>query len=358
MKTFARITLLFTIFSLMTACVPQATATPGVKPSLMPLPTSTPTATPTPTPDPIDSLPLEIQAQVDHVQTLEDGRIVAIEKLSEEDLTAGKTPMLRKWQWDVNQKEWVDYVPQLVGTGGLYTEEYIALHGEWLDVREEIAKIPLMTSEAPENPNYPLFRNPQGDVLSGVLAYDPNVGQIFNSKGEVVIEAQENYYVSGRLAGGFLYGSDEYKSLGLAVDVPLGTGDYYRFFLTCDYYRSPFDDNSGIIPHYFYEDLLQNEQVAAGAVPAQMVWNSIPEQWANAIKFMKHLVKSDETFNSDAIGAPFGLRVALYGQDWVDLTKDVYTGFNSLLKGTPPDASKTKVRFNYEWLFSKEQFGN
>jgi hypothetical protein len=114
-------------------------------------PTQTPESTITPEPTKAESnalialnnLPEEIKSQVDHIETLEDGRLVAIAKITEEpevysdhmvyptpyvnkwqgcssiDLTvdqysAGDTEaklILRKLQWDGTK--WIDYVPQV-----------------------------------------------------------------------------------------------------------------------------------------------------------------------------------------------------------------------------------------------------
>lgn len=121
----------------------SATATPQPTFTATIAPTLTATPTPSATLSPEEALPAEIRAQVDHIETLPDGRIVAIAKVTEGpvvfdatkfyptpminndwqgcrkvDITANAysgadpaRPLLRKWQWD--GKEWVDYVPQV-----------------------------------------------------------------------------------------------------------------------------------------------------------------------------------------------------------------------------------------------------
>lgn len=96
--------------------------------------TAEPTATETQAPTEVvvpsmENLPAEWQGKIDRVETMTnmDGtttRVVAIEKLSDEDIAAGKTPVLRTLEW--NGSEWVSYVPQvgLVGQKNGYWDYY------------------------------------------------------------------------------------------------------------------------------------------------------------------------------------------------------------------------------------------
>ncbi len=84
-----------------TAIAVNWTATPTI--------TLTPTATltPSPTVDPSTIFPAEWANKIDHVETLADGRKVAIEKSTVE----GKDPVKRVFQWDEGKKEWIAYIP-------------------------------------------------------------------------------------------------------------------------------------------------------------------------------------------------------------------------------------------------------
>jgi len=66
----------------------------------------------------MENLPAEWVEKIDHVETLADGRIVAVAKLTDAEIAAGLKPQVRELQWDDAKGEWIPYVPQvgLVGT--------------------------------------------------------------------------------------------------------------------------------------------------------------------------------------------------------------------------------------------------
>lgn len=108
-----------------------ATEAPVVETAQAPTPTETQAPTPTEAAAPsMENLPAEWQGKIDHIETMTnmDGkttRVVAIEKLSDEDISVGKKPELRTLEW--NGSEWVSYVPQvgLVGLKNGYWDEPI-----------------------------------------------------------------------------------------------------------------------------------------------------------------------------------------------------------------------------------------
>ncbi len=113
---FALKKLIYVLFLMIfiSSCAPVQTSAPTY--------TAPPSATLTPMPTEaapsMENLPAEWAGRIDRVETMTemDGvttRTVAIEKLSDEDLAAGKEAQLRTLQWDADAGEWVEYVPQV-----------------------------------------------------------------------------------------------------------------------------------------------------------------------------------------------------------------------------------------------------
>ncbi len=125
------IILIFAVF-LLAACQPAPTTVPTSAtatlpaPSQTPEPTVTPTATLSPTIDPLTTLPVEWQGKIDHIETLDDGRTVAVEKSTDPNEPA----VLRVLQLDPETKEWLDYVPTIGWAG----------QGEWESPSEGLLK--------------------------------------------------------------------------------------------------------------------------------------------------------------------------------------------------------------------------
>jgi hypothetical protein len=115
-------------------------------PSLTLTPTATQTSTPTV--DPATIFPVDWAGEIDHEETLPDGRKVAIEKSTVE----GKPSVKRVLQWDEGKKEWIAYVPI---KSLLYVGEFVSLgYSPEITLSTTIPKveIPLIDANGDEFP--------------------------------------------------------------------------------------------------------------------------------------------------------------------------------------------------------------
>lgn len=115
-----------------------ATPTPLPTSTVAPLPSAPPTITPTQVEPSMANLPEEWVDRIEHIETMteKDGkttRVVAIEKLTEEDIASGKTEArLRVLQWDADAEEWINYQPQIGWAGwGDKSTDYLGIPTLW-----------------------------------------------------------------------------------------------------------------------------------------------------------------------------------------------------------------------------------
>jgi hypothetical protein len=135
----------------------------------------------------MENLPAEWKDKIDRVETMTnmDGsttRVVAIEKLSDEDIAAGKTESrLRVLQWDEKAKGWVSYIPQVGWAGyGPITSDghvYTSLWDEGLVLPDmETLKEPLKLADGNEVPmgylgKVYMTEDKQGDYVAFAQGY-------------------------------------------------------------------------------------------------------------------------------------------------------------------------------------------
>jgi hypothetical protein len=309
-----------------------------------PTATETPTVIYSPTATERAAIPAEWVDRIDHIETLPDGRVVAIAAPTVD----GQEAVRRVLQ--LNEKgEWVPYQAQVAGIMGLPTAEEIRNRWEAGETRDEmlglesrVRAIEVVGLDDSENPAYPLFRDADGNVLTGMLAYTSDYSRAF---------------VSGRIAGGFTYRDGE---LWLGVfDVPLGTGDVERFVIANQYMHSPKFDDSQFFPLYYFEGILGAVPLTATTLPVEMgpdnpaiAMQSFPS--GNAL--FAALVGENGQLNPELVGAPIGLVIGTTTKGWEmdsarvenDITAD-------LLAGRVPDGPS--VRFDFLWIISSQQFG-
>lgn len=238
--------ILLTIF--LTSCSNAASATieaPATAAAIPATATATATATTEPTPTEatapsMENLPAEWQGRIDRVETMRamDGteRIVAIQKLTDEDIAAGKTEAkLRTLQWDAETKGWVDYVPQvgLVAGGASW----------WSDV--EVDNLPVSEILARMNKETITGKDGQ-EIPPGVVGSFSNYTLICGDVVEV-----------------FYYHSESgYTNIDQVIAVPLTTGDIELIYVAGG---SP--TRAGTVPVSVY-DLASVDPLAYAGDPA------------------------------------------------------------------------------------------
>ena len=295
------------------------------------------------------AVPAEWKDRVDHNETLADGRMVAIAKSDVE----GKEPIKRVLQYDKDKKEWLQYIPQLAGVGGLFSDEDVqvivgkmgeGIRGLFPQIKAKFESIPVYNFENKKNEQYPSMKDGEGNILpTGVWGYTENADKAF---------------IVGYAAGGFVV--PVYELMLMAVDVPLGNGDMYRLALQSPYVKP--DGDALSFQHVVYlETVIKGLDLQQATTPAVFDWKKaiLPEAALKNTEFFPKIVENTDDglrLKESVVGAPMGVLVHSPQDTWAG---NGYSRPNdiaaSLLGDKLPKMSA--VCLDFDWMFSAKQFG-